>query len=454
MAGSHLPFMEEGMARWPFGPPHAGLALECAGTPPPLEELRALAAERWAALPRLAHLLVPPARGPGRRHRWATDEGSYDLTHQVVRTDSTLQEGLREWFQRPFPADRPPWNLHLLRGAADGHVGGDTDGGFALLFRMHHSLLDGRSVTTLLRALLDGGRPVDAPASLAAPGARRRTVEPAIGGPPGMLTTGLPVPLPGKGERRPAHTAVRLPADLLRAAREAARGRTATTNDVFLAAASGVLRSCLLTSADGLEGGSGLGSGLGSTAGARQVWLSVPVDQRPSECGDFLGNAFTNVRVPAPVTLPDPAARLIACGGLLTAVTRPRRTAERLIEGALGAFPGTTQALARGKFFAAAYAPAACSYVHLREGVRAGVREGFRETGVDGAAGRTLAGRPLRYITAVPMVPPDDTVTFALGGCAQGHTLSVATNSGDEDADLLADAFLHELGLLAGDGAR
>ncbi|MDX5570106.1 hypothetical protein PYK79_51905, partial [Streptomyces sp. ID05-04B] len=162
-----------------------------------------------------------------------------------------------------------------------------------------------------------------------------------------------------------------------------------------------------------------------------QVWLSVPVDERPDDCGGFLGNAFANVRVPAPVTLSDPAARLTACTGLLTPVTRPRRTSEKLVEGTLAAVPGATMALAGGKIFAPAYAPAACSYVHLRE------------------QGQTLAGRPLRRLTVVPMVPPAGTVTFALGGCTQGHTLSVATNSGSQDAELLAEAFLDELTLLA-----
>lgn len=395
-----LPFMEEGMARWPFGPPNAGVCLDFTGTPPTTAELRALVAERWAGLPRLGWRLLP---GP-RRHCWVTGDGG-DPAGQVGREDDTLREAVAGWFHTPFAEGRPPWRLHVLRGAADGE--------FGLLFRMHHSLLDGCSLTTLLRALLDGAPPVDAPAARAEPRTRRRT---AVGG-PGLLTAGLAVPLPGKGERRPAFTVVRLPAELLRGARRAVPGRRVTTNEVFLAAASGVLRSCLLGSA-GVPGPAG------------RVWLSVPVDQRPPGHGDFLGNAFGNVRVPAPVGLADPAARLAACAGLLTTVVRPRRTAERLLEGVAGAFPAAGQALARGRLFAPEYAPAACSYVHLREG------------------GRTLAGRPLRRVTAVPMVPPDDTVTFTLGGCARGHTLGVATNSGAEDAELLAESFLHELGLL------
>ncbi|MEU1512880.1 wax ester/triacylglycerol synthase domain-containing protein [Streptomyces sp. NPDC005811] len=392
-----LPFLEEGMARWPFGPPNAGVCLDFTGTPPTAAELRALVAERWAGLPRLGRRLLPGAR----RHSWATGEGG-DPAGRVAQDDVTLAEAVAGWFRTPFPEGRPPWNLHLLRGAADGE--------FSLLFRMHHSLLDGRSLTTLLRALLDGAPPVDSAAALAEPGALRRT---AVGG-PGLLTTGLAVPPPGKGERRPAFTVVRLPADLLRGARTAVPGRPVTTNEVFLAAASGVLRSCLLASA-------------GPPDASARVWLSVPVDQRPPGHGDFLGNAFANVRVPAPVGLAAPAARLAACAGLLTTEVRPRRAAERLLEGVAGAFPGAGQALARGRLFAPDYAPAACSYVHLRE------------------CGRTLAGRPLRRVTAVPMVPPADTVTFTLGGCARGHTLGVATNSGAEDAELLAESFLHEL---------
>ncbi|WP_406008050.1 hypothetical protein OG440_19295 [Streptomyces sp. NBC_00637] len=434
MPGSHLPLMEEGMARWPFGPPNAGIALDLAGAPPSLDELRALVEERWKALPRLTQTLVAP--GGARtglawwtgRHRWARRDG-HGLGRQVDSADLTLRDAVRLWFHTPFPADRPPWSLHLLRGAAEGE--------FSLLFRMHHSLLDGRSLTTLLRALFDDGGPLDGAASLAVPGPRRRTVRPgpAGGGPPGLLTTGRAVPLPHRGPREPAYTVVRLRADVLRAARAAVSvgtdggsPRPATTNEVFLATVSGVLRARLSATDSAFAAASADG---GPAADARQVWLSVPVDERPDDCGEFLGNAFANVRVPAPVTLSDPAARLTACTGLLTTVTRPRRTAEKLVEGTLAAVPGATLALAGGKIFAPAYAPAACSYVHLRE------------------QSQTLAGRPLRRLTIVPMVPPADTVTFALGGCAKGHTLSVATNSGSQDAGLLAEAFLDELTLLA-----
>ena len=415
MSGTQLPFMEEGMARWPFGPPNAGIALDFTGSPLRLGEIRTLVRERWADLPRLERQLVRGERralsGWSRRHRWEARTG-HDPAAQVRDMGTeTLRDAVGDWFHRPFPEGEPPWNLHLLRGPATGES--------TLLFRMHHSLLDGRSLTTLLRALLDGCGPVDTGASTAGPGELRRT--PVPGTQPGLLATGLAVPLPGKGERRMAYSVVRLPPDLLRAVRD---GSGATTNTVFLAAVSGVLRSCLLTS----DTDTGTATGAGSAAG--QVWLSVPVDQRPADRGDFLGNAFCNVRLPAPVDVSDPAARLRACAGLLTTVTRPLSRAEKLLEAAVTALPGPAQALARGRLFAPEYAPAACTYVHLRE------------------TGRTLAGRPLRRVTLVPMVPPDDTVTFALGGCARGHTVSVCTNSGAEDADLLAESFRHELALL------
>ncbi|MFI5818697.1 wax ester/triacylglycerol synthase domain-containing protein [Streptomyces rishiriensis] len=431
MPGSHLPLLEEGMARWPFGPPNAGIALDFTGAPPAPDELRALVEERWKALPRLTQTLVAPGARPGLawwtgRHRWARADG-HELGRQVDCVDGTLRDAVGRWFHTPFPADRPPWGLHLLRGS--------TQGEFSLLFRMHHSLLDGRSLTTLLRSLFDDGRPLDGAASLAVPGPRRRTARPApaAGGPPGLLTAGRAVPLPHQGAREPAYALVGLRADVLRAAREAAPGRRATTNEVFLAAVSGVLRSRLPDGGSGAgpDAGPGIGPGTGPGVAPRPVWLSVPVDERPDDCGEFLGNAFANVRVPAPVTLADPAARLTACTGLLTTVTRARSTSERLVEGTLAALPGATMALAGGTIFAPAYAPAACSYVHLRE------------------QGQTLAGRPLRSLNIVPMVPPAGTVTFALGGCAQGHTLSVATNSGSRDATLLAEAFLTELAALA-----
>ncbi|MFG2940210.1 wax ester/triacylglycerol synthase domain-containing protein [Streptomyces sp. NPDC048282] len=420
MSGTQLPFMEEGMARWPFGPPNAGIALDFTGSPLQLGEVRTLVRERWAGLPRLERQLVRGERrvrsGWSRRHRWEARTG-HDPAAQVRDAGAdTLRDAVDDWFHSPFPGDEPPWNLHLLRGPSAGES--------TLLFRMHHSLLDGRSLTTLLRALLDGCAPVDAGASTAGPGELRRT--PVPGTQPGLLATGLAVPLPGKGERRMGYAVVRLPPDLLRTVRERSG---ATTNTVFLAAVSGVLRSCLLTSGAGADVDTGVDTGAGSAAG--RVWLSVPVDQRPADRGDFLGNAFCNVRLPAPVDVSDPAARLRACAGLLTTVTRPPGRAEKLLEAAVTALPGPAQALARGRLFAPAYAPAACTYVHLRE------------------TGRTLAGRPLRRVTLIPMVPPDDTVTFALGGCGRGHTVSVCTNSGAEDADLLAESFRHELALLA-----
>ncbi|MER7188151.1 hypothetical protein ABT404_53345, partial [Streptomyces hyaluromycini] len=162
MPGPHLPFMEEGMARWPFGPPNAGVALDFTGPPPQLGELRTLVRERWAGLPRLARQLVRDERRPlsgwSRQHRWETPAAGHDPAEQVLDTGpATLQDAVRDWFHRPFPGGEPPWNLHLLHDpAADG---------FTLLFRMHHSLLDGRSLTTLLRALLDGCGPVDAGAA-------------------------------------------------------------------------------------------------------------------------------------------------------------------------------------------------------------------------------------------------------------------------------------------------
>lgn len=425
MPGSHLSLMEEGMARWPFGAPNIGIALDFVGAPPPLDELRALVDERWRALPRLTQLLVAPSGARSglawwtRRHRWERQEDGHDLTQQVGSVDSTLLGAVRQWFHTPFPADRPPWSLHLLRAP--------TEGEFTLLFRMHHSLLDGRSMTLLVRALFDDGRPPDRAASQAVPGPRRRRAHPApaAGGPPGLLTTGRAVPLPHRGTREPAYTVVPLPADILRAAREAASPHLATTNEVFLATISGVLRSCLSTSpSPSPSPGPGFGE-------RRQVWLSVPVDERPDDCGEFLGNAFADVRVPAPVTLPDPAARLVACAGLLTTVTRPRRVSEKLVEGTLGAVSAAALTLAGGKIFAPAYAPALCTYVHLRE------------------QGQTLAGRPVRHLAVIPMVPPAGTATFTLGGCRQSHTLGVATNSGSEDAGLLAEAFLDELTLLA-----
>lgn len=109
MSGSHLPLMEEGMARWPFGPPNAGIALDFVGAPPALDELRALVEERWKALPRLTQILVAPGAASRTglawwtgRHRWASRDG-HDLAQQVDSADATLRDAVRQWFHTRSP---------------------------------------------------------------------------------------------------------------------------------------------------------------------------------------------------------------------------------------------------------------------------------------------------------------------------------------------------------------
>jgi diacylglycerol O-acyltransferase len=184
-----------------------GLVAFFAGDLPDPGTLRARVAERWGGETRLRLVLEPPPNGYRRltgRPRWAVTDG-FDAAEHVLpvaevaevsevvgvvgvaevgeaagpveegpaanaegnrggnpaanppanpaadpdaNPAGTLDELLARQLRRPMPTGSPPWRLLPVRGV--------PDGGFALVLLAHHALLDGTSLMTLLRLLLDG----------------------------------------------------------------------------------------------------------------------------------------------------------------------------------------------------------------------------------------------------------------------------------------------------------
>ena len=135
--------------------------------------LRARLAARAEQLPRLHRRLWTR---PGRRPRWlAADQ--LDATRQVTARvvgagdGTSWAEAVREFFDAPLPADRPPWHLEVLRDASNG-TDGTGPGRTAVLVKLHHALGDGPAVVATLVGLLSD-RPV--PSLRAVPEAGRGT---------------------------------------------------------------------------------------------------------------------------------------------------------------------------------------------------------------------------------------------------------------------------------------
>lgn len=120
-----------------------GLAAVFSGEPPAPDRVRARVAERWSGLERMHQVLDRSAGGA----RW-TVPGPFDPGAHVAVAPAGLDALWGAGVDRPLPGGLPPWRLYVVPGAA---YGGD----FALALVAQHTLLDGRSLATLMRALVD-----------------------------------------------------------------------------------------------------------------------------------------------------------------------------------------------------------------------------------------------------------------------------------------------------------
>ncbi|WP_159450268.1 wax ester/triacylglycerol synthase domain-containing protein [Actinacidiphila paucisporea] len=207
-----------------------GVLLHLEGAPPSLGELRSHVAGHLRDEPRLTHYL----HGPGLRARWrhepAPDLDTRVRALDVPPGDARLDDALHELVERPLPGEGPLWDVWLLSGYA-------TDR-YAVCYRAHHSAQDGMGIIGTLHTLFGATTaPPAASAVRTGPRAYLRTVRSTLAACAANGVWDDPArPLSG------ARTVdwVSVPTGRLRTA-AAARG--GDTNDAFLAALSGALRT-------------------------------------------------------------------------------------------------------------------------------------------------------------------------------------------------------------------
>ncbi|UDM04226.1 wax ester/triacylglycerol synthase family O-acyltransferase [Streptomyces longhuiensis] len=254
------------------------------GPPPTLSALRSLAEYRLAPYERLRQMPSAADSTDDSWPLWSTGP-HFEAAHHVVESPGAatteLEVDIAALFTAPLAPGRPPWQLHLI----------PTTGGFVLLLRAHHALLDGRSIATLLRALFDetaalrpprvgGAATVDAPS-------RARQLVWTLGD---LLPKARPLPFHGPVDPFRVLSFRQVSRQELDAARASTRSapsaERASTNAVFLAATAGALRTQGVT-----------GRSLPTLPG---ICALVPVDVRTNEESQLLGNHYATVRVPLP----------------------------------------------------------------------------------------------------------------------------------------------------------
>lgn len=301
---------------------HIGAIMTFAPAPggrPDLEALCRQVDERTRELPRFRRRLARPDAGELTWQHWE-DDPHFDVHRHVRRASLPAPGGWTElldwagdWYSRRLDRDRPLWEFTLLEGL--------EDGGWALVTKMHHCLVDGVGSVEAFMLILDAER--DPPPRTAGPPAGPPAPSP---GPLGLLRSGVQA-----GMRAASH-----PGDVLRHARAIAElvvkeeliaapstsinqpigprrhlqivradlgdvkaiknTLGGTVNDVVLAAVTAGLRALLLARGDELP-----------EAGIRAM---VPMNVRGDSGGRAeLGNRVSSMFVELPVTEADPSAR-------------------------------------------------------------------------------------------------------------------------------------------------
>jgi diacylglycerol O-acyltransferase / wax synthase len=268
-----------------------------------LERLRARIAERIALAPALTRRLDGSLREPS----WVPDT-NFDVARQVDRAPvegavdrAGLQELVARLFEQRLDRSRPLWQMDVVAL---------TDGGSALVWRIHHALADGTASVRYARALLwdhgpeeTGATPAQAAVAHAADEVRRRTHlagflrrEYARG------ARRSPLDGPIGGHREVAFAAVSLPA-----LHDAAKGLCgATVNDGVLTIVTGALARWVRARHGHLG----------------RIRVKVPVSLHHE--GDAVANHDSFFSVAVPLSETDPVVRLHA----VHAATRERKAAD------------------------------------------------------------------------------------------------------------------------------
>jgi WS/DGAT/MGAT family acyltransferase len=302
------------------------------GDPPPYDELIESIDRRLHLVPRYRQKLARVPLGQGRP-RWV-DDPHLNL-HYHVRATALPSPGTEDQlkalagrvFAQPLDRDKPLWEIWVAEGLADG--------GFAMLSKTHHSLVDGISGIDILTVLFDtspepaappdpGGRwlprPLPSGAQLlgealveraTVPAEVARTVR-AVFRAPRQIASGLVgaaagvgamawagmSPAPPTPYNRPIgphrrFTWVRSDLADIKAIKNELGG---TVNDVVLASVAGALGRHLRRRGERTDG--------------LELKAMVPVSVRTDDQRGDLGNQVAAMMAPLPVWCQEPVARL------------------------------------------------------------------------------------------------------------------------------------------------
>jgi diacylglycerol O-acyltransferase / wax synthase len=396
-----------------------GLAAVFSGEQPDVAQVRARVAERWTGLERMSCVLDRPSdtsdngggvrRGPlwHGRVRWAVP-GPFDPAAHVVVARNKLDDLWSQSVDGPLADGLPPWRLFVVPDAAHG-------GGFALALVAQHTLLDGRSLSTLMRTLMDSPPPAralarSAPLSRAGLGAAARELR-------AMSSPGQLLPTQQTGEAYPSVAVTALAAETVRfARRQPADSRGATLNELLVGAVAGALRARY-----------------GPVRRWQQqdapAYTAVPCDLRTRANPGELGNTVTVVRVPLPVDVDGPVARLRATQAAMATV--PDRAAVH----ATMLFPAAEAVRRTGPWVTGLL-------------TRRGRRSCFAATSTTAmkwpGGSSTFQGRRLVRTVGLPPLQHPGTVSFALAQAGDAFTLTVVCNLRPNEARTLADGVVTE----------
>jgi diacylglycerol O-acyltransferase len=313
---------------------HVGAVTLFEGPPPPFAELLDTLRGRLHLVPRYRQKLSAPPAGTGRP-LWVDDPNfniEYHVRHTALPRPGSEDQLLRlaaRIFSQQLDRSKPLWEVWMVEGL--------HDGGFALITKTHHALIDGIAGVDLAQVIFDlGPVPAEVPhpdepwqpepepsatdllaagaLDLLRTGARAAAVAAALAARPSEAVRSARTALEGLGEVAWAGLTPAPPTPLnveigphrrflgvrndladFKSVKDAFGG---TVNDVVLTVVSGALRHWLSSRGVRTEG--------------LELRALVPVSIRARDETGTLGNRIAAMRGPLPVYIEDPVARLRA----------------------------------------------------------------------------------------------------------------------------------------------
>jgi diacylglycerol O-acyltransferase len=311
---------------------HVGALAIFEGPPPPFTELLDALRGRLHLVPRYRQKLSVPPVGTGRP-LWV-DDPSFDLEYHVRHTalprpgseDQLLRLAARIHSQQ-LDRSKPLWEVWMVEGL--------KEGGFALITKTHHALIDGIAGVDIAQVIFDlGPVPMEVPHPDEAwqPAPEPSAAEVLAAGAIGLLRTGARATAAAAGLAAHPRSALRSARTAIEGLGEVAWAGLNPAPETPLNVEIGPHRRFSIVRND-LEDFKAVKNAFGGTvndvvlavvSGALRVWLEsrgvrseglelralVPVSIRSEDDRGTLGNRLAVMRGPLPVYIEDPVARL------------------------------------------------------------------------------------------------------------------------------------------------